>query len=144
MVQDEIFPSEYACFLGEQCGLLEVHGEKMDYDKYIQRNFMMRHFQQMAMSNDFKDCVVVFCDTKINKKQRKILKRIHGHTRPFAYSDNTAILMKKLRSPLCSGKEARELAESIRENINGETETNILSKAALNSGVGLKVFVTGV
>lgn len=119
-MQDELFPTEFARTLGEECGLLEKHKKKMDMDKYIQRNFMMQQFQQMAMASEFKDCLIIFHGVELKRKHLEALAIIYMSTRPWTLGHATKVLLMKLQRPTLSGIDAKNLTEAIVEHLRPE------------------------
>jgi len=118
-MENDIFPTHFASSIGEECKLLVKHKRGMDHTKYVQRNLMMQTFQQLAMANEFDECLIAFHGVDLKKKQLTSLEIIHKSTRTWTLARAANVLMKKLESNLCSGKEAKELNVAIIEHIKG-------------------------
>ena len=116
-MHDEIFPTEFACRVGEDCKLLEKHGPKMDATKYVVRRRMMQEFQQMAMASPMDECLIVFYGMKLKEKHMQCLELVYKSTRPWTMGRAATVLLKKLHSPTVSGKDSKELVSAIKEHL---------------------------
>jgi len=112
----ETFPNDFARSLGEECKLLTIHNSKVDVLDHIERNSRMRTFQQMAMRSNFEDCLIAFHGFKLTKKQLEVLETIYKYTLPWVLGYATNTLIKKLESPMTTGKDAKGLNEAITEH----------------------------
>lgn len=74
-------------------------------------------FQQMAMACSLDECLIAFHGFVLDDKQIEHLKIIHKSTRSWVLGRNTAILLKKIESPLISGKDAKDLTAAIVEHL---------------------------
>ena len=119
---DQIFPTIFACTLGEETKLMVKHGKDMDRKKYIDRQLMMQGFQQMAMSVPFDDCLIAFHGVKITEKQNEALRAIHKSTRPWALGHASTVLLNRLQSGLTSGKDAKDITMALVEHLTPDGE----------------------
>lgn len=131
---DELFPTEFARTLGEECGLMK---KKQHHREYISRNIRMQEFQQMAMANDFLDCLIIFHGIDLKKKHLEALAVIYKSTRPWTLGHATKVLLVKLQRPTLSGIDAKNLTEAIVEHLrpideNGKGNGKVNGKYIVN------------
>lgn len=120
MVLDKIFPTLFAKNLGEASLLIPKLRRQMlvkDHEELRERLEMMQSFQSMAMACAFDDCLIAFHGIKLTDKQKDALVIIHKSTRLWIFGTNVALLMEKLHSPLCTGRDAKDLTEAIVEHL---------------------------
>ena len=120
-MHNELFPTEFACSIGIESKLMLRERKNHDSKKFVQRRRMMQSFQQMAVANTFKDCLIAFHGVELKAKHLKCLKKIYKSTRPWALGYATTVLLKKLESTAISGREAKEITAAIVEHLaNGD------------------------
>ena len=115
MINDQIFPTDFALSLCIKSGIIEGEGSITDFSEHQARIRRLGDFQKMALSSSFKDSSIAFIGLDLKKRHRKCLKVIYKSTRPFARSYIKTTLTDRLRSPDISGEDARMFMEIIEE-----------------------------
>ena len=119
-MEEELFPTIFAKSIGEKHKLIPKSRKGMsssDHSILRERIEMMVCFQQMAMACSLDDCMIAFHGIKLNATQIQNLGIIHKSTRPWILGNNTATLLKKLQSPMLSGKDAKDMTAAIVEHL---------------------------
>lgn len=101
-------------------------------------------FQKMAVACSFDDCLIAYYGMDLSDEQEEILEFIYTKTKSWMIGHIAENLMDQLQSKQTSGRDARELAETLHEMIktNGkgnQTKTKSLLVKFANLPPGTRI-----
>jgi hypothetical protein len=108
-------PTQHARDIAIASKLSEPESEVENVNEWERQENKLAMFQQMSVHSDLAQCLSIYGNDKITKKQQDALAEIHKHTKDWIVGHVTGELLKRLSDGRTGAKDANDIATTILE-----------------------------
>lgn len=126
-------PTIFAKMIGTSCELYIPDEDRNNgnIEEYMEKLERMIVFQQIAIASDFETSLQAYYDFELSEYQKEQLKLIHSTTKSWLLGHLAGHLLNALEDKFCTGRDRREITQTILDNFIKPNPTSTTEKNGL-------------